>query len=32
MMSMAMLEALVDGCEFSPLDGGGLLTRLTVTR
>ncbi len=31
-MSMALLDSLVDGCEFHPRDGGGMTTRLLITR
>jgi serine/threonine-protein kinase RsbW len=31
-MSLALLESLVDECEITPREGGGTLTRLSVTR
>jgi serine/threonine-protein kinase RsbW len=31
-MSVALLQSLVDGCEFLPRDGGGMSTRLLVSR
>ena len=31
-MSYALLKSLVDGCEFEPRDGGGMTTRLLITR
>jgi anti-sigma regulatory factor (Ser/Thr protein kinase) len=30
-MSVALLQSLVDGCEFLPREGGGLSTRLMVS-
>ena len=32
MMSVALLESLVDKCEFLPRPGGGTITRLTLSR
>ena len=32
MMSLALLESLVDECRIGPRDGGGTITRLSVTR
>jgi serine/threonine-protein kinase RsbW len=31
-MSIALLQSLVDGCEFLPRDGGGMSTKLLVAR
>lgn len=31
-MSYALLKSLVDGCEFEPRDGGGMTTRLLISR
>jgi anti-sigma regulatory factor (Ser/Thr protein kinase) len=31
-MSLALLESLVDECHITPRDGGGTITRLSVTR
>jgi serine/threonine-protein kinase RsbW len=31
-MSYALLKSLVDDCEFEPRDGGGMTTRLLITR
>ena len=31
-MSIALLRSLVDGCEFHPRDGGGMTTRLVISR
>ena len=31
-MSFALLKSLVDDCEFEPRDGGGMTTRLLITR
>ena len=31
-MSYALLKSLVDGCEFEQRDGGGMTTRLSITR
>jgi anti-sigma regulatory factor (Ser/Thr protein kinase) len=31
-MSIALLQSLVDGCEFLPREGGGMSTRLLVSR
>ena len=31
-MSMALLKSLLDGCEFHPRDGGGMTTRLLLSR
>jgi serine/threonine-protein kinase RsbW len=31
MMSVALLESLVDECEFRPRDGGGTVTRLVIS-
>lgn len=30
-MSIALLKSIVDGCDFEERDGGGTVTRLTVT-
>ena len=30
-MSMALVESLVDECEFSPREGGGTVTRLVIS-
>jgi anti-sigma regulatory factor (Ser/Thr protein kinase) len=31
-MSLALLQTLVDDCRISPRDGGGTITRLSLTR
>jgi anti-sigma regulatory factor (Ser/Thr protein kinase) len=31
-MSLALIRSLVDGCEFSPRPGGGMSTRLVISR
>ena len=31
-LSMALLKSLVDGCEFHPREGGGMTTRLLLSR
>ncbi len=31
-MSFALLKSLVDSCDLSPRDGGGTVTRLSITR
>jgi anti-sigma regulatory factor (Ser/Thr protein kinase) len=31
-MSFALLKSLVDGCEFEPREGGGMTTRLLISR